>query len=693
MSLEGKNYSISFGKKELSFNIGKIARQAHGSVLVSYGDTVVLCAAVIGSAGEERDFLPLTVNYTEKFYAVGKIPGGYLKREGRPSTGEVLTSRVIDRTLRPLFAKGFSRDVQVSCTLLSYDPDSDNEVATLIGAVLACGLAGAPIAGMMAGCRVGYVNGEYILNPATGLADNKLDLFVSSTNSSIFMVESEASELGAKEMVGALKFAQESVQDVIKLMEEVVQKHGRKKIDFIIPDYSELRKLIESGYADKISNAYTIPLQQDRKDALQIVRSEISQKFVSEEYSSIVVKSVYQSIEGDLMRKRMLSSKKRIDGRSFTEIRSLNAEINILPSSTVHGSALFTRGETQALVVTTLGGGLDEQMVNTVTDVNKKESFMLHYNFPPYSVGEATPQRPTGRREIGHGNLAYRALKSVLPSKDEFAYTIRVVSEITESNGSSSMATVCGSTLSLLATGVPLKASVSGIAMGLIKEGDDFAVLTDIMGDEDHFGDMDFKVAKTKKGITALQMDIKISGVSLEIMSIAIDQAVDACGEILKVMDNTVSSPLNIGASVPKVEEIKIPVKKIAELIGKSGANIKAICEETESKIDIDQDGMVRIFAPNAEKMSIAKQMVIDSVSDIEVGKIYPGTIDRLMPFGALVVLPGNKNGMVHISEIANERIEDIADYLGEGDSVMVKVLGFDDRRRIKLSIKQAEKQ
>ena len=691
MSLE-KHYSIQFGQQELSFNIGEIARQAHGSVVISYGGTVLLCAVTVGNeTEEERNFLPLTVNYVEKFYSVGKVPGGYLKREGRPATEEILTARAIDRSLRPLFKDGFCRDVQVSCTLLSYEKGCDHEVAALIGCSLACRLAGLPMSDTIACCRVGYMDDSYILNPSSDLEENKLNLFVSSTKSSILMVESEADQLSEDTMIGALKFAQDNVQDVLSLMDNIIKKHGKQEIEFIPLDYSDLYNEVYDSFSKDFKKVYQITDRKKRDSGLKELRKKIKEDFLSDDVSENAINTVCSKMEKFIVRESMFASQKRIDGRSFEEIRSLDAKIDVLPKKIVHGSALFTRGETQALVVTTLGSESDEQMINVPTVGNKKESFMLHYNFPPYSVGEAIPQRPTSRREIGHGNLAHRALKSVLPSKDSFPYTIRIVSEITESNGSSSMATVCGATLSLLSTGIPLTAPVSGIAMGLIKEKDEVIILTDIMGDEDHLGDMDFKVAKTELGVTALQMDIKINGVNLDIMSKAINQASKACSKILDVIKDATSGPIELSVAVPKIEEIKIPVKKISELIGKSGSNIKAICEETESKIDIEQDGSVRIFAPDSERIEMAKQMINDSIAEIEVGSIYYGIVSKIMPFGALVSLPGNKSGMVRISEIADKHIDDIREYLQEGEEVKVKVLGFDERRRIKLSIKKVD--
>ncbi|MDA7845232.1 polyribonucleotide nucleotidyltransferase [Rickettsiales bacterium] len=690
MSLK-KDYKITFGGREMTFSVDYIAKQASGSVVVKYADTVVLCTAVVGKeSDEEKDFLPLTVNYIEKFYAIGQIPGGFLKREGRPSEAEILTSRVIDRSLRPLFADGFTRDVQVVCTLMSYSKDGDCEVAAMIGASLACSLAGLPLKDVMAGCRVGLIDGELVLNPVKGQENNQLDLFVSSTRDSIFMVESEANELSESGIIDALRFAKESVEPVIDLIEKVTEEHGKEKVVFEVPNYDSLYASIKDKYTAAFKDAYLIKHKQERSAKIGEINKSLKGEFVSEENSKVVVGSLSEKLQKEIVRKYMYDNNVRIDGRGFEDIRDITCDIDVLPKNIVHGSSVFTRGETQAFVVTTLGSGVDEQYSGSVSGINEKESFLLHYNFPSYAVGEVGAMRSPGRREIGHGNLANMALRCVLPSKEEFPYTIRVVSEITESNGSSSMATVCGSTLSLLSTGVPLKNPVSGIAMGLIKEGDNAIVLTDIMGDEDHLGDMDFKVAKTENGITALQMDIKIGGISIEIMSAALKQASDACHHILDKINGAISGPAQLGQGTPKMETMQIPVKKIGDLIGKGGANIKEICEVTGGKLDVDPNGLVTIFAKNNETMEEIKIMIENLILDLTPGDVYIGIVEKIMPFGLIVSLPGNKSGMVHISEISEERVENIEDYVKEGDTVNVLLMGFDERRRAKLSIRRA---
>jgi len=683
--------SLEWGSRKLTIETGKVARQADGSVIVKYGDTVVLCTAVIGkTVTQPKDYVPLTVNYIEKLFSVGKIPGGYFKREGKSSEKEILTSRLIDRSLRPTFPEGFCNDVQIICTLLSHDRDCDPDVIALIGASAALSIAGAPVTNIIAASRVGYIDGEFVLNPSYQACQaGSLDLVVACDRENVFMVESEAKELTDLQMLEAIKIAHNSCVKIIGIIESIVAECGKEKFPLRKNYTKELFDSVQSFVVDRVTDIYHIQEKCSRNEALVAIRSEVVERFASESISELSLRSVLKKIEEVIVKKMIIDEKKRIDGRKCNEIRKISSEIDILPKTCVHGSSLFTRGETQAIVAITLGSGDDEQSIEVMESLSKKEPFMLHYNFPPYSVGEIEMLRGPGRREIGHGKLAYKALKGLLPKRDAFPYTIRIVSEITESNGSSSMATVCGSSLALMATGVPIQKAVAGIAMGLVKHGDSYSILSDIIGDEDHFGDMDFKVAGTKDGITALQMDIKTNGITFDIMRDALKQAKDGYLNIMDHMNSTISESLSLNEHAPQIIEVNIPVPKIADLIGKGGAMIKSICEKTACKIDIGDTGLVKVYAVSTEAGAMAVEMINDAVLDLSIGTIYDGEIDRIMAFGAIVLLPGKKQGMVHISEINGERIDDINSVLSVGQMVKVVVIGFDEKKRVKLSIKR----
>ena len=685
---------FQYGNQTVTLETGRIARQATGAVVVTMGETAVLCT-VVGAkeASPGQDFFPLSVHYIEKAYAAGKIPGGFFKREGRPSEKETLTSRLIDRPIRPLFPEGFLNEVQVVCTVLSTDKVTDPDIAAMIGTSAALSVSGIPFNGPIGGARVGYTTEQgYLLNPSfKELAISELDMVVAGTKDAVLMVESEAKELPEDIMLGAVLYAHQEMQVVIQACVELARDAGKARWDWQAPVVNaDLKAAVEKHFADSIGVAYRITDKAKRYDRLSELRTQAVAELVNEEagVSADDVKDMFGRVESNIVRSRIVAGEPRIDGRDNKTVRPIEVEVGVLPR--VHGSALFTRGETQALVVATLGNARDVQIIDAL-EGERKDPFMLHYNFPPYSVGECGRMGSTGRREIGHGRLARRGVAAMLPDQDSFPYTLRVVSEITESNGSSSMASVCGSSLALMDAGVPLKAPVAGIAMGLVKEDNGFAVLTDILGDEDHLGDMDFKVAGTTSGVTALQMDIKIEGITEEIMEIALEQALHARLHILAEMNKVISKPRStISDTAPRFETIKVHPDKIRDIIGKGGATIRAITEETGSSIDIDDNGTVKIYADNGENLKEAILRIESIVAEAEIGAIYEGTVVRIVDFGAFVnFLPG-KDGLVHISQIADERVNNVSDYLKEGQVVKVKCLDVDQRGRIKLSIKEA---
>jgi len=686
---------IQWGGKKLTLETGRIARQADGAVLATYGETVVLCTVVTSKEPKEGvDFLPLTVNYQEKTFAAGKIPGGFFKREARPSDKETLISRLIDRPIRPLFPENYFNETQIICTLLNLDKDTSPDVVAFVGASAALALAGAPVQSTVAAAKVGYIDKKFVLNPSKlQLEDSDLDLIVAGTNEGVLMVESEVKQLPEKTMLDAVMFAHKEFQSVIKFIETFTKGKKVSEIEYkdknLDKNLKDLFNKIEKKYKDEFIKAYKEKDKSIRSDALSEIRKKIIDEFVTEDNEEItesLVFSAIKKVEKELVRSSILKTGKRIDGRDTKTVRPIKAEVGIL--TRVHGSSLFTRGETQALVVTTLGTGLDEQIIDDL-EGEFKEKFMLHYNFPPYSVGEASMMRPPGRREIGHGKLAWRAIKPLMPIKDKFPYTIRVVSEITESNGSSSMATVCGTSLSLMDAGVPLEKPVAGIAMGLIKEKEDYAVLSDILGDEDHLGDMDFKVAGTKDGITALQMDIKITSITKEIMEKALSQALEGRIKILSEMDKAIaSSRKELSSNAPQIQIIKIDPSKIKDVIGSGGKTIKSITEETGARIDIDDDGTIKVASTDSEGGKLALEKIENIVAEPELNEIYTGTVVKIMDFGAFVNFMGTKDGLVHISELADRRVARTTDIVKEGDKVTVKVIGFDNRGKIKLSMK-----
>ena len=686
--------TMQWGDGVLELEVGKIARQATASVVAKMGNTVVLCTVVARKEAKEgMNFFPLTVNYLEKFYAIGKVPGGFLKRENRPSERETLISRLIDRPIRPMFPEGFFNEVQVMCTVLSYDPKYQSDIIAMIGASAALEISGIPFEAPIAAARVGYISGEFVLNPSDEniKEGSDLDLIVAGTSDSVLMVESDAQELSEEQMLEGVMFGHNALQDVINMIKDLASEAGKEKWDLQIPDNQELKTAISNAVLKDLESAYSITDKQERREKISQVKDSVVSQFIDEqENDENIVTSIFKDLEKEVVRNRILEHRQRIDGRSEDEVRQIESETNLIPNA--HGSALFTRGETQALVVTTLGTGDDEQIIDDI-EGDRKERFLLHYNFPPYSVGESAPLRAPGRREIGHGKLAWRACKSLIPSKEEFPYTIRVVSEVTESNGSSSMATVCGTSMSLMSAGVPFKKPVAGIAMGLIKEGDKFSVLSDIMGDEDHLGDMDFKVAGTQDGITALQMDIKISGISAEIISKALDQAKEGRLHILSRMSDAIyESSGDVHENAPRIVTLKIDKNKIGELIGPGGKMIKSICEKTEAKIDIEDDGTVRVSSNNADGMNAAVQMVKDVTFVPEVGSIYKGTIIKILDFGAVIQYSGKAEGMLHISQITEHRIDNVSDILNEGDVVNVKLVSLDPRTgKVRLSMKDIE--
>ena len=680
---------IEVAGKKISLETGKIARQADGAIIAPGGETVVL-ATVVGAqkVNPDVDYFPLSVNYQEKYYAAGKIPGGYFKREARPTDSETLISRLIDRPIRPLFPDEFKNEVQVLPTVISYDKENEADILSIIASSAALAISGMPFLGPVGASRVGFIKGEYILNPTKAeLKDSKLDLVVAGTKDAVLMVESEASGLTEEEMLNAVKFGHEGFVPVIEMIEELAKEC--KKPDWIVEkkDLSEVKNKLESEFTEELKKAFSIKDKQERSNLISEITDKAKKLYEEDEnYTDLDVNSELKNLEKRIVRTDILKNKNRIDGRGLADVRPIMCEVGILPR--VHGSALFTRGETQAIVTTTLGTSDDEQKIESLEGL-QKERFMLHYNFPPFSVGE-TGRIGTGRREIGHGKLAWRAINSSLPSKESFPYTFRIVSEITESNGSSSMATVCGSSLALMDAGVPIKEPVAGIAMGLIKEGDDFSVLSDILGDEDHLGDMDFKVAGTKDGITSLQMDIKITGITFEIMEQALKQAKDGRIHILGEMNKALSkSREDVGKHTPKMEKITVDKKDIATVIGKGGATIREIVEVSGAKVDINDEGEVTVAAPDEESRNKAMQMIKDLTAKAELNKIYNGKVMKIMEFGAFVNFLGKQDGLVHISELADKRVGKVTDVVKEGDEVKVKVIGF-DRGKVKLSIKQA---
>ena len=691
--------SMQWGEETLTLETGKVARQADGSVIATLGETTVM--ANVTFAKEEKpgqDFFPLTVHYQEKYYAAGKVPGGFFKREARPTEKETLTARLIDRPIRPLFVPGFKHEVLVMCTVLSHDLVNDPDIVAMIAASAALTLSGVPFMGPIAGCRVGYVDGEYVLNPTVDdmhelrlNPEQRLDLVVAGTRDAVMMVESEAYELSEAEMLGAVTFAHEQIQPVIDLIIALAEEAANEPFDFTPPDYSELLAAVKAVGEEKMRSAYAVTDKQERVSAVAAAREAIKAALSEEQQADPNLDAAIKKLESTVLRGDVVKNGRRIDGRALDQVRPIMAETGLLPRT--HGSALFTRGETQALVVTTLGTGDDEQFVDALHGTFKS-NFLLHYNFPPYSVGEVGRVGPPGRREIGHGKLAWRALQAVLPAPTEFPYTIRLVSEITESNGSSSMATVCGSSLSMMDAGVPLKAPVAGVAMGLILEEDgSYAVLTDILGDEDHLGDMDFKVAGTEKGITSLQMDIKVAGITREIMEKALDQAKAGRLHILNEMSKALSGVGEFSIHAPRIETMQIPTDKIREVIGSGGKVIREIVETSGAKVDINDEGIIKIASPNQEAIQKAYDMINSIVAEPEEGKIYRGKVVKIVDFGAFVNFFGKRDGLVHVSQIENRRLNHPSDVLKEGQEVWVKLLGFDDRGKVRLSMKVVDQE
>ena len=690
-----ENEVLEWGGKTLTLETGRVARQAHGSVIATYGGTSVLATVVADYEPKPGlDFFPLTVNYQEKAYAAGKIPGGFFKREGRPSEKETLVSRLIDRPIRPLFAKDFNNETQVLATVISYDGENDPDIVSMIAVSAALTLSGVPFMGPIAAARVGFINDEYVLNPTREQLNDecKLDLVVAGTDSAVLMVESEAMELSEEIMLGAVSFGQDSFKPVTKAIIKLAEKAAKEPRELEEIDLSDLQETVSKIVREELISAYKESDKQTRSNRIAEIKSNLISDLVNEDNPDIIeseVNSVFKNIEKDIVRGSILDTGLRIDGRDLETVRPVHSDVSILPLT--HGSSLFTRGETQALVVTTLGTGLDEKYVDGL-DETYKEKFMLHYNFPPYSVGETGRTGFTSRREIGHGKLAWRSLQAVLPEYDDFPYTIRLVSEITESNGSSSMATVCGSSLSLMDAGVPLKRPVAGIAMGLIKEGDRVAVLSDILGDEDHLGDMDFKVAGTSEGITSLQMDIKITGITKDIMDTALTQAKAGRIHILAEMAKAIETPREtVNSTAPRIETIQVPVDKIRDVIGSGGKVIREIVEESGAKVDINDDGIVKIASSDTESLNKALELINSIVAEPEAGEIYEGKVVKIMDFGAFVNFFGKRDGLVHISQLANERVKNVTDIVSEGDIVKVKLLGFDNRGKVKLSMKEVD--
>ena len=689
---------LDWGGRQLTLETGRLARQADGAVFASYGDTTVIATVVAAKQPKEGiDFLPLTCNYQEKYYAAGRIPGGYFKREARPTEKETLVSRLIDRPVRPLFADGWRCDTQVIATVLSHDLENDPDILAMVAASAALTLSGVPFMGPIGAARVGFINNEYVLNPQIDeMSESQLDLVVAGTQDAVLMVELEAKELSEDIMLGAVMFGHRHLQPVIDAIIKLAEKAAKEPRELAVADNAALEKEMLKLIEKDLRAAYAVPEKVERHKAIDAAKERVMGHFsppdVAEpKYPALQVASVFKDLEAKIVRWNILDNGTRIDGRDVKTVRPISCEVGVLPRT--HGSALFTRGETQALVVATLGTGEDEQFVDALQGTYK-ETFLLHYNFPPFSVGETGRLGAPGRREIGHGKLAWRAIHPVLPAHTEFPYTIRVVSEITESNGSSSMASVCGTSLSLMDAGVPLKRPTAGIAMGLIKEEDRFAVLSDILGDEDHLGDMDFKVAGTERGVTSLQMDIKIAGITEEIMRIALAQAKDGRIHILGEMGKAITSArAELGEHAPRIEVFSIPVDKIREVIGSGGKVIREIVEKTGAKIDISDDGTVKVASAKAESIKAAINWIKSIASDPEVGHIYEGTVVKVMDFGAFVNFFGAKDGLVHISQLAPRRVQKTTDVVKEGDKVKVKLLGFDERGKVRLSMKVVDQQ
>ena len=689
---------IEWGGRPLVLETGKVARQADGAVMASYGETVVLATVVSAKQPKPgQDFFPLTVNYQEKTYAAGKIPGGYFKREGRPSENETLVSRLIDRPIRPLFPDGYKNDTQVVITVLQHDLENNPDVLSMVAASAALTLSGVPFMGPIAGARVGYINGEYVLNPHVDeMEETDLDLIVAGTSEAVLMVESEAQELPEDVMLGAVMFGHKGFQPVIDAIIQLAEAAAKEPREFTAPDYSDLEKEMLGIAEGELRDAYKITDKADRYAAVDAIKAKVKEHFAPAEgeeakYTAEEIGAVFKSLQAKIVRWNILDTKSRIDGRDLSTVRPIVSEVGLLPRT--HGSALFTRGETQAIVVATLGTGEDEQYVDSLTGTYKA-TFMLHYNFPPFSVGETGRMGSPGRREIGHGKLAWRAIHPMMPAADQFPYTLRVVSEITESNGSSSMATVCGTSLALMDAGVPLNKPVAGIAMGLIKEDERFAVLSDILGDEDHLGDMDFKVAGTSEGITALQMDIKIDGITEEIMQIALGQAKDGRLHILGEMGKALSeSRGQLGEFAPRIEVMNIPVDKIRDVIGTGGKVIREIVEKTGAKINVEDDGTIKIASSSGKEIEAARKWIHSITAEPEVGTIYEGTVVKVADFGAFVNFFGPKDGLVHISQLAQERVGKTSDVVKEGQKVWVKLLGFDERGKVRLSMKVVDQE
>ena len=690
---------IEWGHDTLTLETGKVARQADGCVIATYGETSVMAAVTFAKAQKPgQDFFPLTVHYNEKYYAAGKIPGGFFKREARPTEKETLTSRLIDRPIRPLFVDGFKNEVLVICTVLSHDLENDPDVVAMIAASAALTISGAPFMGPIAGARVGFVDGEYVLNPAVDdmqdLRNNheqRLDLVVAGTKDAVMMVESEAYELSEAEMLGAVKFGHEQMQPVIDLIVDLAEDAAKEPFNFQAPDYADLLAAVKAAGEEQMRAAYAITDKQERTAAVAAAKDAIKAALTEEQLADENLGTALKKLESAFLRGDVVKNGKRIDGRALDTVRPIVSETGILPRT--HGSALFTRGETQGLVVTTLGTGDDEQFIDALHG-NFKSNFLLHYNFPPYSVGEVGRFGPPGRREIGHGKLAWRALQAVLPAATDFPYTVRLVSEITESNGSSSMASVCGGSLAMMDAGVPLKAAVAGVAMGLVLEEDgDYAVLTDILGDEDHLGDMDFKVAGTEEGITSLQMDIKVAGITPAIMEKALEQAKAGRIHILGEMAKALTGAQEFSVHAPRIETMQVPTDKIREVIGSGGKVIREIVEVSGAKVDINDDGIIKIASPNAEAIQKAYDMIHSIVAEPEEGKVYKGKVVKIVDFGAFVNFFGKRDGLVHVSQIENRRLNHPSDVLKEGQEVWVKLLGFDDRGKVRLAMKMVNQE
>ena len=691
--------SIEWGEERLTLETGKVARQADGTVIATLGETSVMANVTFAKAQKPgQDFFPLTVHYQEKYYAAGKIPGGFFKREARPSEKETLTARLIDRPIRPLFVDGFKNEVLVMCTVLSHDLVNDPDIVAMIAASAALTLSGAPFMGPIAGCRVGYSDGEYVLNPTVddmdhlrNNPDQRLDLVVAGTKDAVMMVESEAYELTEEEMLNAVTFAHAQIQPVIDLIIDLAEDAAKEPFHFEAPDYADLYEAIKAAGDADMRAAFALSDKQERTAAVSAARATIMAALNDEQLADANLGSAMKKLEAGILRGDVVKTGKRIDGRGTSDVREIICETGMLPRT--HGSALFTRGETQGLVVTTLGTGDDEQIIDALHG-NSRSNFLLHYNFPPYSVGEAGRVGPPGRREIGHGKLAWRALQAVLPAATDFPYTVRIVSEITESNGSSSMASVCGGSLSMMDAGVPLKAPVAGVAMGLIlEESGDFAILTDILGDEDHLGDMDFKVAGTAEGITSLQMDIKVAGITPEIMKQALAQAKEGRLHILDEMSKSLTEAAEFSVHAPRIETMTVPTDKIREVIGSGGKVIREIVEVSGAKVDINDEGVIKIASPDGESIKKAYDMIYSIVAEPEVGKIYDGKVVKIVDFGAFVNFFGKRDGLVHVSQIENRRLNHPSDVLKEGQDVKVKLLGFDDRGKVRLAMKMVDQE